>query len=710
VTAAGGDHRSATVLNEAQPDDRRVLSELRADSRIEFTDKWDEQHDELRRLRPPADPDVIAEPKRWVYYPWRRIVVGVLGPRGYRTVRLDRNRNLITAEEQDRLAAVRIGIVGLSVGHTVAYTLAQEGLCGGLRLADFDELELSNLNRVPGAPFDQGLNKATLAARRIAELDPYLPVDVFERGITTDSVDEFFDGIDILVEECDSLDTKLLVRATARARRIPVLMATGDRGLLDVERFDLEPQRPIMHGLLGDIDLAELAELPSKDKVPYALRMMDGARLSPRMAASLVEVGNTLATWPQLVGEVALSATLVAEGVRRIGLGEELSSGRLRIDVARGLDEIHDPAASQPIADASQEEQTDPTPTNAVERVVAAAVRGPSGGNAQPWRISAQDDSVTISLAPEHTSTMDVGYRASAVAVGAAAFNARVAAAADGILGPVAFHLGDDASPLRAVLHFAEDSDPELADLYEPMLARETNRHVGKPVALPPDIAEALQAAAQGEGAQLHLLTASDDVEKAAAILGESDRIRYLTPRLHAEMISEVRWPGDGSPDSGIDVLSLELEPADLVKLDVLRRPEVMAYLAEWDAGAGLGADTRERVLATSCVAVVSMTGRELTDYARAGSAVEAVWVTAQRGGLAVQPISPVFLYAHDHEDLEKLSPAHAQALQRLQDRFRELIATAPGDSHALVLRFADAPATSVRSRRKTAVTSTLFA
>ena len=238
MTSAGGDHRRARVLNEAQPDDRRVLSELRADSSIEFTDKWDEQRDELRRLRPPADPDVIAEPKRWVYYPWRRIVVGVLGPRGYRTVRLDRNRNLITAEEQDRLAAVRIGIVGLSVGHTVAYTLAQEGLCGGLRLADFDELELSNLNRVPGALFDQGLNKATLAARRIAELDPYLPVDVFERGITTDSVDEFFDGIDILVEECDSLDTKLLVRATARARRIPVLMATGDRArpVADVHR------------------------------------------------------------------------------------------------------------------------------------------------------------------------------------------------------------------------------------------------------------------------------------------------------------------------------------------------------------------------------------------------------------------------------------------------------------------------------------------
>ena len=44
------------------------------------------------------------------------------------------------------------------------------------------------------------------------------------------------------------------------------------------------------------------------------------------------------------------------------------------------------------------------------------------------------------------------------------------------------------------------------------------------------------------------------DIDRAAAILAESDRIRYLTPRLHSEMIAEVRFPGDQSQDSGIDV------------------------------------------------------------------------------------------------------------------------------------------------------------
>jgi nitroreductase len=437
---------------------------------------------------------------------------------------------------------------------------------------------------------------------------------------------------------------------------------------------------------------------------------MDGAALSPRMAASLVEVGTSLSTWPQLVAEVAQSAALVAEAVRRIGLGEELSSGRVRIDLARDLDGIHDTPASDPVHEPAVEERSDGTPKDAVERVVAAAVRAPSGGNAQPWHITTRDGAIIIALAAECTSTMDVAFRGSAVAIGAAVFNARVAAAADGILGPVSIDPGNDSCPLQAVLRLADGYDPALAALYEPMLARETNRHHGTHGSLPDAVVERLHAAAQREGARLRLLTAPTDVAAAAAILGESDRIRYLTHRLHTEMVSEIRFPGDPSQDSGIDVRSLELVPADLVKLDVLRRPDVMAYLDEWNLGAALGYDTRERIMTSSCVGIVSAAGQSLTDYARGGSAVEAVWIVAQQHGLAVQPISPVFLYAHDDGDLEKLSPTHASALAPLRSEFRELSAIEPDESLALVLRFARAPATSVKSQRRAAVASSLLA
>ncbi|WP_131811874.1 hypothetical protein, partial [Mycobacterium mantenii] len=58
--------------------------------------------------------------------------------------------------------------------------------------------------------------------------------------------------------QVEALDIKVLLREAARDRGIPVLMATSDRGLLDAERFDLQPQPSVMHGLLGDMDTTAL--------------------------------------------------------------------------------------------------------------------------------------------------------------------------------------------------------------------------------------------------------------------------------------------------------------------------------------------------------------------------------------------------------------------------------------------------------------------
>ena len=87
-------------------------------------------------------------------------------------------------EEQARQRTLRIGVVGLSAGHSIAHVLAMEGLAGELRLADFDTVELSNLNRIPASVLDLGVNKAVVAARRIGEIDPYLRVLTIPEGIT----------------------------------------------------------------------------------------------------------------------------------------------------------------------------------------------------------------------------------------------------------------------------------------------------------------------------------------------------------------------------------------------------------------------------------------------------------------------------------------------------------------------------------------------
>ena len=709
MTTADAEH-VARLLNPALPEDARLLADLRADPSIEFRDSSEAQQASLQKLRPALGPDELAEQPGLVYYPWRRSVVTVLGPRSYRRLRLDRNRNLITSDEQDRLGRLRIGVIGLSSGHVVAHTLAMQGLCGELRLADLDDLELSNLNRIPGGVFDLGLNKTTVAARRIAELDPYLDVRTVPTGINADDVGEFIDGLDIVVEECDSLDVKVSVRLAARARRVPVLMATSDRGLVDVERFDLEPDRPIFHGLLGDIDPDTLSGLSSTDKVPYVLGLIEVGGLSARAAASLLEVGHAVTTWPQLAGDVTLGAGAIAEAVRRIGLGEPLSSGRTRLDAAAALDRIHTPGVDTPATggDVAADSHGRVHAADRAASVVAAALRAPSGGNVQPWQIASADDAVTVELAPARTSTIDVELRGSAVAVGAAVYNARVAAAAGGVLGPVEYAEPTEGSPLRVRLRLVEGialapSDVALAGQYDAMMRRETNRRRGDGAALSADTRDGLIATAQEAGAHLRLVTARDEIATIAEIFSAADRIRYLTTALHGEMISELRWPGDADADSGIDVRSLELGPRGDLALDILRRADVMAELSSWDGGVALGEDTAAGLAASSAVAVLSTTGGSLEDYARGGSAVEATWIRAQEYGLAVAPISPPFIYATNDDEIRTVAPGHADELAELRARFLAVVGLQDSDDQSLilVLRLSVAPPASIRSRRR---------
>lgn len=693
------------ILDPRDPDDECALAGLRAVPDIEFNDLRALLAGEFGRLNDPPETGETPADDRWVYYPWRRSVLVLPGPRTFRAIRLDRNRNKLTRAEQDRLGTLTVGVVGQSVGHAIAYTLAQEGVCGALRLADFDELELSNLNRVPATLFDIAVNKAIVTARRIAELDPYLSVEVRGGGVDAETADEFVDGLGVVVEECDSLDVKLLVREAARRRRLPLIMETSDRGLLDVERFDLEPDRVPFHGLLGDTAPEQLRGLSTRDKAPYVVGLLGARDLSARMAGSLVEVGETLNSWPQLGGDVVLGAASVATAIRRIGLGRPLRSGRTRIDVEQALDALAEPDIESESYAASP--GPDEPGENTLGRILVCAQRAPSGGNIQPWTLHPMPGEVRIALDPKHTTTMDIGYRGSAVAVGAALYNARVAAAAHDVLGPhELLEYAEPGVPLTAVLRTGSGTDPALAADYPYALVRETNRRLGYGGEIPAGVLAGLSAAAAAEGAHMRAVTTAPGLRALAAVLAESDRIRYLTPRLHQEMFAEMRRPGD-TPVDGIDIRSLELAPDEHAALRIGRRADVMTQLHNWSAGSALGDYARDRVRSGSAIVALTFTGEPgaepgiLTGYARAGAAVQRLWLQAQRSGLAVHPMSPVFLFSRSRTELDALSPTYADRLATLQGRFLELLEVPEQDSVALVLRLSYAAAASVRSRRR---------
>lgn len=271
----------------------------------------------------------------WVYLPWERKVVHLLEADDYFDVITDRNRDKLTREEQRLLRTKRVGVIGLSVGGEAAVTLAQEHLCGAIVLADFDRLDLSNLNRL-GAGFDDlGQNKAILVARRVAKMDPYLDVTIHPGGVTLEDMDAFLDGLDLLVEECDGLAIKLEIRERARARGLNLVFAADERGFISVEPYGVHPELHPFHGRIAEPQGPRESYATPLDFMKDLTEWMGGwGQISDRSRRSLEKLGTELCGYPQLASEARYAAGQVGHVARRLLLGERMPPffGHLDLD------------------------------------------------------------------------------------------------------------------------------------------------------------------------------------------------------------------------------------------------------------------------------------------------------------------------------------------------------------------------------------------
>ncbi|HEX6811166.1 MAG TPA: Rv1355c family protein [Planctomycetota bacterium] len=648
----------------------------------------------------------------FVHYPWSARLVQVLPCTLYREVRTSRNRNKITTAEQQRLLGLKVAIAGLSVGRATATTLALEGIGTEFRLADFDTLSLSNMNRLRTPVHDLGVNKAVSCARELYEIDPYLTVHLMPRGVRPANLGELLDGVDFLFEECDDMAMKFRLREGARERRLPVLMETSDRGMIDIERFDREPQRPLFHGLVADLRAQNLAGLTTEQKVPIVLRILGASTMSKRFAASLVDVDTTLCTWPQLASAVALGGALNAAAARRIALGQLTQSGRFHADVEDVLVDGGEAFERAPAAAVTPAEPAPlpslpalaatslPLTTDAVRVLVAYAAAAPSGGNCQPWSFTFSKDVLRCRHdATRSRSLLDHGHRASHLALGAAAENVAIAARAMGLTATLCVFPEPDVawSATFAPAAAATDVEREAAAWIG---RRCTNRRLGERRPLPEAAAEALHALARAAGSELRLLDAAEELDAIAGVLAAGDRLRFLSPTLHRELYAELRWPGQDA-HTGLDVRTLELTAGDLEGVRLTGDTVLVRQLREIEAGQGLGRMARRAIAASSAVGVLTCPGHDAAAYVHAGRTLQRVWLAANRHGLALQPWTPLlYLFNRLAEGAVGLDAWEVAELRTLHTGYRQLVAERHGASDVMLFRLAVAEPPTARSLR----------
>jgi tRNA A37 threonylcarbamoyladenosine dehydratase len=294
-----------------------------------FSDMFDKHLSSLKEQKP------LEQYGRWVYYPWRGQLVHVLEEDDFFVVRTARNRNLITQEEQRRYYDARIGIAGLSVGSAVAFALTLQGASKHIKLADMDALALTNTNRVLAGADRLGQLKVKMASRTIFELNPYAVIEIFPEGLVEGNIEKFFEGLDIVVDEIDELSIKLRIREEARKRKIPVLMGAdnGDNAIIDVERYDLNQAIEPFHGKLGAVRVEDLRGLDKFGIGKTITKMLGPENITERMQQSLLEMGKTIVSWPQLGGAALLNGIGIAYCARKIVIGEPLDTGRVLLSM-----------------------------------------------------------------------------------------------------------------------------------------------------------------------------------------------------------------------------------------------------------------------------------------------------------------------------------------------------------------------------------------
>ena len=271
----------------------------------------------------------------WVYFPWETKVVHLLDRDEYFEVITNRNRDKITQDEQHDLRTKCIGVVGLSVGGEAAVTVAQEHLCGHIVLADFDRLDLSNLNRLHAGCDELGQPKSMIVARRIAKIDPYIEVTVFQDGLTAGNAAQFLDGLDLLIEECDSLQVKRDVRFMAKERGLNVVYSADERGFLSIEPYQYWPDLRPFHGRVEHPQLPREAYATPLAFMQALSEWMGGwHNLSERSRRSLELIGERLCGYPQLASEARYAAGQVGHIVRRLLLGERIPPYCGNLDLA----------------------------------------------------------------------------------------------------------------------------------------------------------------------------------------------------------------------------------------------------------------------------------------------------------------------------------------------------------------------------------------
>jgi len=227
-----------------------------------------------------------------------------------------RNYGFWSEAEQLALVSSRVAIAGVGgVGYQVGTKLARMGV-SSFSIADPEEFEAQNANRVPGATsLTYGRSKAEVFREEVRAINPRAVVHIYRDGVTVDNVTEFLDGAALVFDESETTHPEIGTTIARHARQlgIPDLLVVNvgfaatvtafhPQGRFTFERFMGLPAGASLEEIAGmSVDFSRfLPYIPPYSDLRGLVAMTtdapDGSRVSLPSISPGVDLASALGT------------------------------------------------------------------------------------------------------------------------------------------------------------------------------------------------------------------------------------------------------------------------------------------------------------------------------------------------------------------------------------------------------------------------------
>ncbi len=149
---------------------------------------------------------------------------------------------LLGEEKLDLLARKHVIIFGIGgVGSYAAEAIARSGV-GKITLVDFDDVDITNINRqIPALSSTVGEKKAFVMKKRIEDINLECEVTVIDKKYLPENREEFFIGnYDYIVDAIDIITSKIDLIVEAKIRNIPIISSMGMGNKVDPTKIKMD--------------------------------------------------------------------------------------------------------------------------------------------------------------------------------------------------------------------------------------------------------------------------------------------------------------------------------------------------------------------------------------------------------------------------------------------------------------------------------------